>query len=72
MFTFLGEVVLRLAQGGAARGVRLVGAEDAERVMHWLRAEGLPPSELVYRALLVAMVADARWGLVSLGRIAGP
>ena len=42
-----------------------VGAEDGERVLGWMKAEGLKPSAAEYEMLLRIMTADARWGLHS-------
>jgi hypothetical protein len=38
------------------------GTEDGERVVGWMRAEGLVPSDTEYQVLLKIMTADARWG----------
>jgi hypothetical protein len=42
-----------------------VSAEDGERVLGWMKAEGLKPSAAEYEMLLGIMTADARWGLHS-------
>lgn len=39
-----------------------VGMEDGERIIGWMKAEGLVPSSVEYEVLLKLMSADARWG----------
>jgi len=61
MFAFLSDVVLALARYGAAHGIRLADTHDCERILGWMRAEGLTPGDAQYRTLLSVMIADARW-----------
>ena len=61
MFLFLSKVALALARYSATHGIRLVSTPDCERVLGWMKAEGLTPCDAQYRTLLSVMIADTRW-----------
>ncbi len=59
--------MLALTLHGAAQGVWLAGVDDCARVLGWMKAEGLTPSDAEYRILLSGMLtcADICWHVLT-------